>query len=95
MPYRSLSIFEIHKIPLPSRSFGIQHGLIPSQIEASSETPVLEVLAQDRSGIQLHVGVALLEVVAFGDVVNLAFLAIGLNCRRVGKRADQIILFGL
>jgi hypothetical protein len=95
MPYRSLSIFEIHKIPLPSRGFGVQRGLVSRQIEASSETPVLEVLAQDPSGIHLHVGVALLKIVVFGEVVDLAFFAIGLNGRKVGKRADQIIFFRL
>jgi hypothetical protein len=79
MPYRSLSVFEIYRIPLPSRSLGIQPGLVASQIEPGSETPVLKVLAQDYSGIQLYVGVTLLKSIQLGEVVDLAILAIGLN----------------
>ena len=79
IPYRSLGVFKIKAEPLPSRSLGVQRRFVASQIEPGSETPVLQVLTQNDSGVLLHVGVCLFKIVQFGQVVNLAIFAIGLN----------------
>ena len=79
MPYRSLSIFEICRIPLPGQRLGIQQGLVAGQVQARSKASVLKILTQDNSRVQLHVGITLLKVVELGKIVNLAILRISLD----------------